>query len=224
MFTGLIEEIGQVTKILKKSHGMEIAVKGNSVTRKINVGDSIAVNGVCLTVTSFKKNIFNADIMYETVQRTGLKRIKKGERVNLEKSLTVETFLGGHLVMGDVDCEAEILSITPKGIAKVYEFRLNQNDMENMKYIVEKGRVTIDGASLTIINVNDRKCEFSVSLIPHSLKNIILGEKNKGDFVNIETDLLGKYVEKILKFDTSDNEKNIPKSELTFEFLEENGF
>lgn len=224
MFTGLIEEMGQIVNVIEKSRGMEITVKGNYITKKIKVGDSIAVNGVCLTVTSFRKNIFKADVMNETVQRTGLKRIKAGEIVNLEKSLTLQTFLGGHLVMGDVDCEAEILSVVSKGIAKIYEFRLNYNGVKNMKYIVEKGRVAIDGASLTVINVNDEKSEFSVSLIPHTLKNIILGKKSKGDFVNIETDLFGKYVEKILKFSNYFNEKNSSKSGITFEFLKENGF
>ena len=127
--------------------------------------------------------------------------------------------------MGDVDCEAKILSITDKGIAKVYEFQLNENYRNNMKYIVEKGRVTIDGASLTVIDVNDKAGIFSVSLIPHTIENITVGMKKPGDFVNIETDLFGKYVEKILKFDSSENEeKNLKKSNLTMEFLQKNGF
>ena len=127
--------------------------------------------------------------------------------------------------MGDVDCEAKILSITDKGIAKVYEFQIDENYRNNMKYIVEKGRVTIDGASLTVIDVNDKDAIFSVSLIPHTIENITVGMKKTGDFVNIETDLFGKYVEKILKFDSSENEeKNLKKSNLTMEFLQKNGF
>ena len=163
--------------------------------------------------------------MFETIERSGLKRAKAGDIVNLEKSLTLMTFLGGHLVMGDVDCEAKIVSITDKGIAKVYEFQLDKNYKNNMKYIVEKGRVTIDGASLTVIDVDDNAGIFSVSLIPHTIENITVGMKKTGDFVNIETDLFGKYVEKILKFDNFENTENKGKnSNLTMEFLQKHGF
>ena len=117
--------------------------------------------------------------------------------------------------MGDVDCEAKIVSITDKGIAKVSEFQLDKNYKNNMKYIVEKGRVTIDGASLTVIDVDDNAGIFSVSLIPHTIENITVGIKKTGDFVNIETDLFGKYVEKILKFDNFENTENT-----TFEDVE----
>ena len=223
MFTGLIEGPGEVINVLKKPLGMEITIKGNNVAEKVERGDSIAVNGVCLTVTSFSKNTFTADVMFETIKRSGLKRLKTGEKVNLEKSVTLSIFLGGHLVMGDVDCEAEILSIISKGIAKIYVFYLEEKDKKYMQYIVEKGRITIDGASLTVIDVNDEKRTFSVSLIPHTIKNIILGGKKSGDFVNVETDLFGKYVEKILKFSEYEKEQN-RKSKITPEFLRENGF
>ena len=133
--------------------------------------------------------------------------------------------------MGDVDCEAEILSVNPKGIAKVYVFGFKEKDRKNMKYIVEKGRITVDGASLTVIDTDDKNGTFSVSLIPHTIKNIILGKKKVGDFVNIETDLFGKYVEKILKFSNNENSdlknfenKENRKSNITTEFLAENGF
>ena len=231
MFTGLVEETGKIMNILKKSSGMEITIKANKIIEKVQIGDSIAVNGVCLTVTSFKNDTFTADVMYETIERSGLKRIKTGERVNLEKSVTLLTFLGGHLIMGDVDCEAEILSVNPKGIAKVYVFVFKENDRKNMKYIVEKGRITVDGASLTVIDADDKNGTFSVSLIPHTIENIILGKKKVGDFVNIETDLFGKYVEKILKFSNNENSdlknfenKENRKSNITTEFLAENGF
>ena len=231
MFTGLVEETGKIMNILKKSSGMEITIKANKIIEKVQIGDSIAVNGVCLTVTSFKNDTFTADVMYETIERSGLKRIKTGERVNLEKSVTLLTFLGGHLIMGDVDCEAEILSVNPKGIAKVYVFGFKEKDGKNMKYIVEKGRITVDGASLTVIDTDDENGTFSVSLIPHTIENIILGKKKVGDFVNIETDLFGKYVEKILKFSNNENSdlknfenKENRKSNITTEFLAENGF
>ncbi len=223
MFTGLVEEKGKILNISRKSEGLGITVKGRSTVQKVKVGDSIAVNGVCLTVTKFSGDTFTADIMYETVKRSGLKRAAVGDTVNLEKSLTLTTFLGGHLVMGDVECEAEILSITPIGNAKLYKFQLEEEYRGNIKYVVEKGRITIDGASLTVIDVNDEEGIFSVSLIPHTQESIILGMKRQGDYVNIETDLLGKYVEKIMKFDNIKKEKE-KKSGITMEFLQKNGF
>ena len=223
MFTGLVEEMGKVVNISKKATGLEITIKGDKVVEKAEIGDSIAVNGVCLTVTELSGNTFTADVMYETIERSGLKRITAGETVNLEKSLTLTTFLGGHLVMGDVDSEAEIISIVPKGIAKLYKFQLEEKHRQNMKYVVEKGRVTIDGASLTVIDTDDDAAIFSVSLIPHTLENITLGKKKVGDYVNIETDLFGKYVEKILKFNNAETEKK-EKSGITMDFLQKNGF
>ncbi|MBP6125057.1 MAG: riboflavin synthase [Leptotrichiaceae bacterium] len=222
MFTGLVEEMGEIANISRKDTSLRITIKGNSVIKNVKIGDSIAVNGICLTVTEFNKNTFTADVMYETIERSGLKRATSGNKVNLEKSLTLTTFLGGHLVMGDIDCEAKILSITPKGIAKLYEFQLEEKHKNNIKYVVEKGRVTIDGASLTVINVKDELGVFTVSLIPHTLENIVLGRKKIGDFVNIETDLFGKYIEKIIKFNNIEKEEN--KSEITREFLYKNGF
>lgn len=224
MFTGLIEETGEITEIVEQTESIAITIKGEKVIKNAQIGDSIAVNGVCLTVTKLKDYEFTADVMFETINRSGLKRAKIGEIVNLEKSLTLSTFLGGHLVMGDVECEAEILSITDKGIAKVYEFKLEENYKKNIKYVVEKGRVTIDGASLTVIDVNDDLGIFSVSLIPHTLENITLGQKKVSDFVNIETDLFGKYVEKILKFEKMENENENKKSKIDLEFLAKNGF
>ena len=224
IFTGLVEEMGEVINISKKETGLGITVKGNEVTKKAKIGDSIAVNGVCLTVTKMNDKAFTADVMYETINRSGLKRIKIGDKVNLEKSLTLTTFLGGHLVMGDVDSEAKILSITSKGIAKLYKFQLEEKHKNNIKYVVQKGRITIDGASLTVIDVDDDLGTFSVSLIPHTLENITLGRKKAGDFVNIETDLFGKYVEKILKFEEMENGKKEEKSKITMDFLQKNGF
>ena len=223
MFTGLVEEMGKIVNISKKATGLGITIKGDKVVEKIKIGDSIAVNGVCLTVTEFSGNTFTADVMYETIERSGLKRITAGETVNLEKSLTLITFLGGHLVMGDVDSEAEIISIVPKGIAKLYKFQLEEKHRQNIKYVVEKGRVTIDGASLTVIDTDDVSGTFSVSLIPHTLENITLGKKKVGGYVNIETDLFGKYVEKILKFNNTETEKK-EKTGITMDFLQKNGF
>ncbi|MCP1224622.1 riboflavin synthase [Sebaldella sp. S0638] len=211
MFTGLIEEIGKISDIKNKSQGLKIKIEADKVIENVNIGDSIAVNGVCLTVTEYSKNSFTADAMYETINRSNLKRLRPGDRVNLEKSLTLSKPLGGHLVTGDVECEGEIMSVEVNGIARHYKIKM---DKKYMKYVVEKGRITLDGASLTVIDAENDT--FSVSLIPHTIENIILGSKKSGDLVNIETDLFAKYVEKILN-----SEK---ETGLTQEFLSKNGF
>ena len=184
------------------------------------IGASVVVkgttNGTCLTATELGEDFFTADCMYETVKRTNLKRLNIGDRVNLEKSITLSTPLGGHLVTGDVDCEGTIVSITQEGIAKIYEIEV---DRKYMKYVVEKGRVTLDGASLTVMRMTDKT--FSVSLIPHTQEMVTLGKKNIGDFINVETDLIGKYVERLLNFSAPEEKK---ESKITMEFLLENGF
>jgi len=193
-------------------------IKANKVLENVKLGDSIATNGVCLTVTEFSKDYFVADCMFETISRSNLKRLKAGDEVNLEKSITLSTPLGGHLVTGDVDCEGEIVSITQEGIAKIYEIKISR---KYMRYIVEKGRATIDGASLTVISLTDDT--FSISLIPHTQEKIILGSKKVGDIVNIETDLVGKYIERFVHFDKLEEKEN-KKSKISREFLLENGF
>lgn len=168
-----------------------------------------------MTAVEIGQNYFVADVMYESVKRTNLKRLKTGDEVNLEKSLTLNSYLGGHLVTGDVDCEAEIISIYQEGIAKIYKIK---PERKYMKYIVEKGRISIDGASLTICYISDE--DFSVSLIPHTQSNIILGNSNVGDIVNIETDLIAKHIEKLLNF----KEDEPKKKDISMDFLRENGF
>lgn len=218
MFTGLVEEKGRVISISNGDKSIKLKIKASKVLENVKLGDSIATNGVCLTVTEFSKDYFLADCMFETIMRSNLKRLKVGDEVNLEKSITLATPLGGHLVTGDVDCEGEIISITQEGIAKVYEIKINR---KYMRYIVEKGRATIDGASLTVVALTDDS--FSISLIPHSQEKIILGNKKVGDIVNVETDLIGKYIEKFLYFDKLE-EKEEKKNTITREFLLKNGF
>lgn len=213
MFTGLVEEMGKVLEIKKGDKSLYLVIEASKVLEGALIGDSIAVNGTCLTAVSIKKNAAAFDVMYETVNRTNLKRLKTGDKVNLEKSLTLQKPLGGHLVTGDVDFESNILSITPMGIAKVYRFSVPNR---YMKYVVEKGRVTIDGTSLTVSDFGKDWVE--VSLIPHTQKEVTLGIKKVGDYVNIEMDLFGKYVERILNF------KEEKESKLTMEKLYENGF
>lgn len=213
MFTGLVEEMGKVLEIKKGDKSLYLVIEASKVLEGALIGDSIAVNGTCLTAVSINKNAAAFDVMYETVNRTNLKRLKTGDKVNLEKSLTLQKPLGGHLVTGDVDFESNILSITPMGIAKVYRFSVPNR---YMKYVVEKGRVTIDGTSLTVSDFGKDWVE--VSLIPHTQKEVTLGIKKVGDYVNIEMDLFGKYVERILNF------KEEKESKLTMEKLYENGF
>lgn len=217
MFTGLVEEIGEVISISQTDKSLKIKIKAKKVLKDTKLGDSIATNGVCLTVIDFSNNYFVADCMFETMKRSNLKNLKSGDRVNLEKSITLSTPLGGHLVTGDVDSEGEIISITKEGIAKIYEIKIEK---KYMKYIVEKGRVTVDGASLTVMLLKDES--FGVSLIPHSQDAITLGSKKVGDKLNIETDLIGKYIERFYFFATQNKEEK--ESKLTKEFLLKHGF
>ncbi|MGM0509040.1 MAG: riboflavin synthase [Fusobacteriota bacterium] len=219
MFTGLIEEKGEVLDIKKGNNSLKIKISAKKVVKESKKGDSIATNGTCLTAIKIGNDFFVADAMSETVKRTNLKRLKKGDRVNLEKSITLSTPLGGHLVTGDVDCEGKITGIKKDGIAKIYSFEI---DKSYIKYIVKKGRISIDGASLTVVDIEDNI--FSVSLIPHTQDEIILGSKKVGDFVNIETDLIGKHVEKLLENYLDSNNKIDKKSNIDMDFLVRNGF
>lgn len=217
MFTGLVGEIGEVIGLETKDLSLKITVRSKKVIEDAKLGDSIATNGTCLTATKIGSDYFQADIMHESVRRTNLKRLKVGDLVNLEKSLTLATPLGGHLVTGDIDGEGIISNIYSDGIAKIYVVKI---ESRLMKYVVEKGRITLDGASLTIVDFGD---DFlSVSLIPHTQEMITLGSKSIGDYLNIETDLIGKYVERMMTF----KEKKITekKSNITENFLAENGF
>lgn len=217
MFTGLVGEIGEVIGLETKDLSLKITVRSKKIIEDAKLGDSIATNGTCLTATKIGSDYFQADIMHESVKRTNLKRLKVGDLVNLEKSLTLATPLGGHLVTGDIDGEGIISNIYSDGIAKIYVIKI---EPRLMKYVVEKGRITLDGASLTIVDFGD---DFlSVSLIPHTQEMITLGSKSIGDYLNIETDLIGKYVERMMTF----KEKKITekKSNITENFLAENGF
>lgn len=216
IFTGLIEEIGEVLSIESKEKSIKLKIKSKKVIVGAKIGDSIATNGTCLTATEIGRDYFIADCMYETIKRTNLNRLKVGDKVNLEKSLTLATPLGGHIVTGDVECEGRIISVRAEGIAKIYELEI---ESKYMKYVVEKGRVTLDGASLTVVTVTDTT--FSVSLIPHTQEMITLGKKRVGDFINVETDLIGKYIERFMYFESKEKGN---KSKLSMEFLLKNGF
>lgn len=214
IFTGLIEEIGKIIYIKNSDKSLKLKIQCDKVIKEAKIGDSIATNGVCLTATEIGKNFFVADCMFETIKRTDLKNLTMGDGVNLEKSITLATPLGGHLVTGDIDCVGKIINITREGIARIFEIEIPQ---KYLKYVVMKGRIAIDGASLTVMDLTHNS--FSVSLIPHTQEKIILGQKGVGSGVNIETDIVGKYIERFMTFKSCDEKKSI-----THEFLLENGF
>lgn len=219
MFTGIIEEIGTVKSIKSKV----ITIEADKIFEDLKLGDSVAVNGTCLTVSSFSNKIFNADITYETLNRTNLGNLKSGFKVNLERALTLNGRLGGHIVSGHVDGIGIIKSISrnSKDIILTVEV-----PFDLMKYIIEKGSVAVDGISLTIAEVN--KNNFSIALIPHTFKETSLYYKKEGDKVNIENDIIGKYVEKLLFFNNTNNNEEIKNksanSNINMEFLIKNGF
>lgn len=195
MFTGLVQEIGQIAQIKHLDQGVQLTVTASKILERIQIGDSISTSGVCLTVISFDNVSFSADLMFETLNRSTFKNACVGDWVNLEKSLTLEDFLGGHLVLGDIDCTGIIQKIEIHGIASVFQFSVPD---PYGKYIAEKGRIAVDGASLTVISAE--KNSFSISVIPHTLKNITLGLKKAGDSVNIETDIIAKQLEKLISY------------------------
>src|SRR5882762_4278410 len=193
MFTGIVEDLGTVESLKPTDQGAMITIQTSLPTAEISIGDSITVSGACLTVISKSAGRFAMDVSAETLRCTILGDLKPGSRVNLERCLTLDKLLGGHLVSGHVDGVGRIVSIKPEGDSKLFTFEVAP---AQTRYLVEKGSVAIDGISLTIFSIQD--CNFSVELIPHTLRSTTLGFKNVGDAVNIENDMLVKYVEKIL--------------------------
>ena len=191
MFTGIIEEIGRMAKVSKQSQAMVLTIEAQIILEDIHLGDSIAVNGVCLTVTAFNSNSIKVDVMPETFRHTDLRRLTVGSRVNLERAVSGSGRFGGHYVQGHVDTTGTILSRRTEENAVV--FSVEPVDSSVMRYIIPRGSITLDGISLTVVVVNETS--FTVSIIPHTLSQTIMQEKKIGDFVNIETDLLGKYVD-----------------------------
>jgi riboflavin synthase len=194
MFTGIVEELGEVTYLADAGGDSAVlAVRGPVVTSDARHGDSISVNGVCLTVIDNVDGVFTADVMGETLRRSSLGVLKPGSPVNLERAATVGSRLGGHLVQGHVDGVARIIGREPEDSWEVLRFSL---PAELGRYVVEKGSITVDGVSLTVMAVDDES--FSVGLIPTTLKLTVLGAKAVGDPVNLEVDVIAKYVEKML--------------------------
>lgn len=218
MFTGIIEEIGHVITIKKATASATISISANKVLQNTKIGDSIAVNGVCLTVTSLGDGYFNADVMHETLNRSNLKNLTNNKRVNLERAMAAEGRFGGHIVSGHIDATGTVKSIKQDDNAVWYTIKADESVL---KYVVYKGSITIDGISLTVAKVDDES--FSVSIIPHTRSATTLADRRIGDTVNLENDIIGKYVEKLLSFKNNE-QKNEQKSGITMEFLAKNGF
>ncbi len=195
MFTGIVEEIGTIKKVEKGAKSSKLTIEGAKIFDDLKLGDSVAVNGVCLTVTEYTKNTFTADVMNETLSRSNLGDLKNGSRVDLERAMAADGRFGGHIVSGHIDGTGRIVKTEKDDIAVWYTIAA---DRKIMKYIIEKGSVTIDGISLTVAKVTDT--DFSVSIIPHTAKETVLGFKKTGDTVNLENDVVGKYIEHFLSF------------------------
>lgn len=218
MFTGIVEEIGSIKGISKGANSAVLTLSAKKVLEDVNLGDSIAVNGVCLTVISYRQDEFTVDVMHETMDRSSLSSLKAGSKVNLERAMMANGRFGGHIVSGHIDGTGKILSVKKDDNAIWYQISA---DKKILKYIIEKGSITIDGISLTVARVTDR--DFSVSIIPHTLENTILAYKSEGHIVNLENDCIAKYVEKLMNFGNLDS-KQENKHEITREFLLKNGF
>ena len=190
MFTGLVEETGKVLDCVSNSNGRELIITANKTMEDLSVNDSICCSGICLTVTDIEKNSFKVFLVKETLDRTTAKYWEKGTIINLERSLLPSTRIGGHFVQGHVDTLAKIIDISPKSDSGIWKFELNK---KIDRYIVEKGSISLDGISLTIAQRN--KYNFSVALIPHTLSVTSLNNKKIGDFINVEVDIMAKYIE-----------------------------
>lgn len=206
MFTGIIKEIGKVSSVQSGS----LVIAAGDVLQRVELGGSVSVNGVCLTITSFNADAFSVDIMPETRERTNLGLLSAGDKVNLELPLTLEGQVGGHLVQGHVDATGRVTSVSGQGGARIVMF---EAPPEVMRYIVEQGFIAVDGASLTV--VTKATSSFQVSLVGYTLRHSVLGDRQVGDLVNLEVDIIAKYVEQLSQ----------PSSGgVTTEFLQEHGF
>lgn len=214
LFTGIVEEIGTVLSVTPGAASLQMKIKCKKVLSDVNKGDSIAVNGVCLTVASYEGNYFTADVMPETVKATTLQGLRSGSSVNLERAMAANGRFGGHFVSGHVDGTGEIVSIQPKENAVYMEIGVAP---DLLQYFIPKGSVTIDGTSLTVFGINETG--FIISLIPVTQEDSIIGHKRLGDKVNVECDMLAKYIERLLS-----KKEEKASSGLTMATLTANGF
>lgn len=215
MFTGIIEEIGIIKNIVNSQKQLELEISANIVTDKTKIGDSICTNGVCLTVTDINTDSFSAFVMPQTYKNTSLSSLSINSKVNLERALTLETRLGGHIVSGHIDTVGYISKIEKEEDAILISISTKR---EYFKYMINKGSVAIDGISLTIANIQSHT--FTVSLIPQTQNDTTLSSKKIGDIVNLEFDMFGKYIENLINRGNKQEEKK----QITSEFLLANGY
>ncbi len=217
MFTGIIQKVGTFKRKTKKGNKYQLVIDVDDFLDDVSIGDSIAVNGVCLTVVDYSANSFTVDVMPETVKATNIDNLQSGAKVNLEKSLQPKSFMGGHIVNGHVDGIGTIKSIKEEKNAKIFTIEVGK---EITKYLVDKGSVALNGISLTVMDFSDDTLK--VSLIPETIRSTNLKYLEQGDEINIETDIIGKYVHKMLndkKQNYNDNKEGITK-----DTLKKNGF
>ena len=207
MFTGIVEEVGRIITADRKGNSARLKIEAEKVLEDIKIGDSIAVNGICLTVTSFGKNYFTADVMHETLRRSSIGEAAAGSPVNLERAMAANGRFGGHIVTGHIDGTGTICEVKSYEIAICYSMN-----------IVEKGSVAVDGISLTVAKTT--QTSFMVSVIPHTAQCTVLAHKKAGDTVNLENDCIGKYIEHFL----NRKKEKTTESKITKEFLLSNGF
>ena len=215
MFTGLIEDVGKVQKLERHGSSARLAIATALPSEEFYVGDSVAVNGACLTVTGIAGTLLSFDVSPETLDRSGLGRLASGDQVNLERAMRLSDRLGGHIVTGHIDCVATIAGRREESGNIIFSFRIPSG---NLRYLIEKGSVAIDGISLTVNRVTPDG--FSVNIIPHTAQMTTLRFKKPGDRVNIETDIIGKYVERLLVCSGSSSESG----GVSLQKLRENGF
>lgn len=215
MFTGIVEELGSIRSVRRGQHSSVLSIAAKDILSDLKIGDSVAVNGVCLTATTVDSGGFTADVMHETLNRSSLGSLTVGSHVNLERAMAANGRFGGHIVSGHIDGTGTITALSKDDNAVWYTISASQ---ELLRYIVEKGSIAIDGISLTVAEVGESW--FSISAIPHTVAVTTLGEKRPGDTVNLENDVIGKYVEKLLR----PQPQETAKSSLTLEFLAQHGF
>lgn len=215
MFTGIVEEIGTIKRIQQGQHSAVLEIQAKKILEDAKIGDSIAVNGICLTITTLQPQAFTADVMHETLNRSALATLGPKSHVNLERAMPIDGRFGGHMVAGHIDGTGTVSKVQKDDNAVWFTIQTKQ---ELMRYIVQKGSIAIDGISLTVAKVENDN--FSVSIIPHTIGQTILSERKPGDLVNLETDLVGKYVEKLLQFSVPQQ----TQSRISREFLEKYGF
>lgn len=221
MFTGLVEELGTLEAMTGSGQSSRLVIRAERVLEGVKTGDSIAVNGICLTVTSFTSRQFTVDVMPETLNKTSLRQLRQGQSVNLERAMRLGDRFGGHIVSGHVDGTGTVISRQPHANAVLFRIAA---DASLLKYVIPRGSICIDGISLTVVDVDD--AGFSVSIIPHTLAETSLRDRKVGDQVNLEADVIGKYVERLMGVRATEATGGsvATSSRLSLAFLQDNGF